>query len=42
MYNVVGVNSVIGAEIDEISPSKENTTFHSDMPIQLTHFDFVG
>ena len=36
------VDRLIGAEIDEISPSKENTTFHSDMPMQLTHFDFLG
>ena len=35
------VDMLLGAEIDEISPSNENTTIHSDMPMQLTRFYFV-
>ena len=35
------VDFLIGGEIEEISPSKENATFHSDMSIKLIDIDTV-
>ena len=35
------VDCLIGGEIEEISPSKENATFHSDMSIKLIDIDTV-